>query len=107
VNGHPSPGGRCCFWGSLSAVTRSLSRIVAADFMIELSMRKVEIAGIAPSVNGFWTSQIGGNLAKAVDRALGRKRYFTQGLYIEQRVARGCRRSDWFGPLAPMRNALA
>jgi putative transposase len=36
-------------------------------FFIELSTRKVEVAGIARAANGLWMSQIGRNLTDAVD----------------------------------------
>src|SRR5678815_5576292 len=66
-------------------LTRHWELIVAADFFtvevwtrrglqrflvllfIELSTRKVEIAGIATGPNGLWMSQIGRNLTDAVD----------------------------------------
>ena len=44
-------------------------------FFIELSTRKVEIAGIAPSANGLWMNQIGRNLTDAMDGILKGKRY--------------------------------
>ena len=44
-------------------------------FFIELSTRKVEIAGIATAANGLWMSQIGRNLTDAVDGILKGKRY--------------------------------
>ena len=44
-------------------------------FFIELSMRKVEIAGIAPIANGLWMNQIGRNVTDAVDGILKGKRY--------------------------------
>jgi putative transposase len=44
-------------------------------FFIDLSTRKVEIAGIASSANGLWMSQIGRNVTDAVDGILTRKRY--------------------------------
>jgi len=44
-------------------------------FFIELSTRKVEIAGIASVANGLWMSQIGRNLTDAVDGILNGKRY--------------------------------
>jgi putative transposase len=43
-------------------------------FFIELSMGKVEIAGVAKA-NGLWMSQIGRNLTDSVDGLLKRKRY--------------------------------
>ena len=44
-------------------------------FFIELSTRKVEIAGIAAVANGLWMSQIGRNLTDAVDGILKGKQY--------------------------------
>jgi len=44
-------------------------------FLIELSTRKVEIAGLAPIANRLWMSQIGLNLTDAVDGILKGKRY--------------------------------
>jgi hypothetical protein len=44
-------------------------------FLIELSTRKVEIAGIASIANGLWMSQIGRDLTDAVDGILKGKRY--------------------------------
>jgi putative transposase len=44
-------------------------------FLIELSTRKVEIAGIASVANGLWMSQIGRNLTDAVEGILHGKRY--------------------------------
>ena len=48
---------------------RGLQRFVVLFFM-ELSTRKVEIAGIAPVANGLWITQIGRNLTDAVDGIL-------------------------------------
>src|SRR5713101_875761 len=53
---------------------RGLQRFVVL-FFIELSTRKVEIAGIAAVANGLWMSQIGRNLTDAVDGILNGKRY--------------------------------
>ena len=53
---------------------RGLQRFVVL-FFIELATRKVEIAGIAATVNGLWMSQIGRNLTDAVDGILQGKRY--------------------------------
>jgi putative transposase len=53
---------------------RELQRIMVL-FFIELSTRKVEIAGIAPVANGLWMDQIGRNLIDAVDGMLHGKRY--------------------------------
>jgi hypothetical protein len=36
-------------------------------FFIELSTRKMEIAGVSAVANGLWMSQIGRNLTDAVD----------------------------------------
>jgi putative transposase len=44
-------------------------------FFIELSTRKVEIAGIARTPNGLWMSQIARNLTDAGEGILARKRY--------------------------------
>ena len=44
-------------------------------FFLELSTRKVEIAGIASSPNGLWMNQIGRNLTDAVEGLLKGKRY--------------------------------
>ena len=44
-------------------------------FFIEVSTRKVEIAGIASVANGLWMDQIGRNLTDAVDGILKGKRY--------------------------------
>ena len=44
-------------------------------FFIELSTRKVEIAGIAATVNGLWMDQIGRNLTDSMDGILNGKRY--------------------------------
>jgi len=53
---------------------RGLQRFVVL-FFIELSTRKVEIAGIASVANGLWMSQIGRNLTDAVDGILNGKHY--------------------------------
>ncbi len=53
---------------------RGLQRFIVL-FLIELSTRKVEIAGIASSANGLWMNQIGRNLTDAVDGILKGKRY--------------------------------
>src|SRR5205823_3286333 len=42
---------------------------------IELSTRRVEIAGISASANGLWMSQIARNLTDSVDGLLTGKRY--------------------------------
>jgi hypothetical protein len=53
---------------------RGLQRFVVL-FFIELSTRKVEIAGIAANANGLWMNQIGRNVTDAVDGILKGKRY--------------------------------
>jgi putative transposase len=53
---------------------RGLQRFMVL-FFIELSTRKVQIAGIASAANGLWMSQIGRNLTDAVDGILKGKRY--------------------------------
>ena len=53
---------------------RGLQRFIVL-FFIELSTRKVVIAGIAASTNGLWMRQIGRNLTDAVDGILNGKRY--------------------------------
>jgi putative transposase len=53
---------------------RGLQRFVIL-FFLELSTRKVEIAGIASSPNGLWMNQIGRNLTDAVEGLLKGKRY--------------------------------
>jgi putative transposase len=53
---------------------RGLQRFIVL-FFIELSTRKVEIAGIASVANGLWMSQIGRNLTYAVDGSLNGKHY--------------------------------
>jgi transposase InsO family protein len=53
---------------------RGLQRFMVL-FFIELSTRKVEIAGIASVANGLWMDQIGRNLTDAVDGILKGKRY--------------------------------
>lgn len=74
-------------------LTRHWELIVAADFFtievwtakglrrfivlffIELSTRRVEIAGISAAANGLWMSQIARNLTDSVDGLLAGKRY--------------------------------
>src|SRR6266850_1721448 len=53
---------------------RGLQRFVVL-FFIELSTRKVEIAGIAAVANGLWMSQIARNLTDADEGILAGKRY--------------------------------
>ena len=44
-------------------------------FFIELSTRKVQIAGVASVANGLWMNQIGRNVTDAVEGILKGKRY--------------------------------
>jgi transposase InsO family protein len=53
---------------------RGLQRVLVL-FFIDLSTRKVEIAGIAPAANGLWMSQIARNLTDSEDGILIGKRY--------------------------------
>jgi len=53
---------------------RGLQRFLVL-FFIELSTRKVEIAGIATTANGLWMSQIGRNLTDTVEGILHGKSY--------------------------------
>src|SRR6516162_10281592 len=53
---------------------RGLQRFVVL-FFIELSKRRVEIAGIASEANGLWMDQIGRNLTDSMDGILNGKRY--------------------------------
>lgn len=62
------------FFAIEACTRRGLQRFVILFFM-DLSTRKVEIAGIASSPDGLWMDQIGGNLTDAVDGLLKGKRY--------------------------------
>ena len=53
---------------------RGLQRFMVL-FFIELSTRKVEIAGIASVADGLWMDQVGRNLTDSVDGILKGKRY--------------------------------
>ena len=53
---------------------RGLKRFLIL-FFIDLSTRRVEIAGIASQTNGLWMTQIGRNVTDAVDGILNGKRY--------------------------------
>jgi hypothetical protein len=53
---------------------RGLRRFMVL-FLMELSTRKVEVAGIAAGANGLWMSQIGRNLTNAGEGILHGKRY--------------------------------
>ena len=64
---------------------RGLQRFIVL-FFIELSTRKVEIAGIATAANGLWMSQIGRNLSDTGQGILHGKRYLIN--MIETRFSR-------------------
>jgi putative transposase len=53
---------------------KGLQRFIVL-FFIELSTRRVEIAGISATANGLWMSQIARNLTDSVDGLLAGKRY--------------------------------
>ena len=53
---------------------KGLQRFIVL-FFIELSTRRVEIAGISATANGLWMSQIARNLTDSVDGLLTGKRY--------------------------------
>jgi len=53
---------------------RGLQRFMVL-FFIDLATRKVEIAGIAPVVNGLWMNQVARNLTDAVDGVLAGKKF--------------------------------
>jgi putative transposase len=54
--------------------TKGLRRYIVL-FFIELSTRRVEIAGISAVANGLWMNQIARNLTDSVDGLLTGKRY--------------------------------
>jgi putative transposase len=60
---------------TIEAWTRHGLKPFVIVFFMELSTRKVEIAGIASSPNGLWMNQIGRNLTDSVDGLLKGKRY--------------------------------
>jgi putative transposase len=60
---------------TIEAWTRKgLTRFVVL-FLIHLSSRKVEVAGLATQANGFWMSQVARNLSDAAKSFLVSKRY--------------------------------
>jgi putative transposase len=60
---------------TIEAWTRQgLTRFIVL-FLIDLSSRKVEIAGVARQANGLWMSQVARNLSDATDGFLVGKRY--------------------------------
>ena len=60
---------------TVEAWTRSGLQRFLVLFLMELSTRKVQIAGIASVANGLWMSQIGRNLTDAADGILTGKHY--------------------------------
>jgi putative transposase len=56
--------------------TRGLKRFIVL-FLIDLSTRKIEIAGIASSANGLWMSQIGRRVTDVMDGILNGRRYLS------------------------------
>jgi hypothetical protein len=90
---------------------RGLQRYMVL-FFIELSTRRVEVAGIASVANGLWMSQIARNIGDTVDGLVKGKRYlirdgdplFTAAISQSKRV-RGAIRSDDKGVL-PRQNHL-
>ena len=66
---------------------RGLQRFMVL-FFIDLATRKVEIAGIAPVVNGLWMNQIARNLTDAVDGVLAGKKFLIHDrVWSEYRIA--------------------
>jgi transposase InsO family protein len=91
---------------------RGLQRFIVL-FFIELSTRKVEIAGVATAANGLWMNQIGRKLTDAVEGIQKGKRYlihdrdplFTAG-FLELLAASGVK-SVKLPPRSPNLNAHA
>jgi hypothetical protein len=54
-----------------------LLNLQADLFLIDLSTRRVEIAGLSKRANGFWMSQVARNLSDAAEGFLVGKRYLT------------------------------
>ena len=60
---------------TIEAWTRKgLTRLLVL-FLIDLSSRRVEIAGVAREANGLWMSQVARNLSDAAEGFLTGKRY--------------------------------
>jgi len=91
---------------------RGLQRFIVL-FFIELSTRKVQIAGIASNGNGLWMAQIGCNLTDAEDGILTGKRYLIHDrdpLFTDEFLAmlKGCGvKSVKLPPKSPNLNAYA
>jgi putative transposase len=64
----------CRFFTVEVWTTRGLKRFIVL-FLIDLSTRKIEIAGIASSANGLWMSQIGRRVTDVMDGILNGRRY--------------------------------
>ena len=63
-------------------------------FFIDLSTRRVEIAGIASSGNGLWMAQIARNLTDVIDGFFTGKRYLIHDrdpLYTKEFLSVGAR----------------
>src|SRR5919112_2743233 len=58
----------------LAAKAKGLQRFIVL-FFIDLSTRRVEVAGISATANGLWMSEIARNLTDSVDGLLTGKRY--------------------------------
>jgi hypothetical protein len=67
-------------------------------FFIDLSTRKVEIAGIASATNGLWMSQIGRRVTDAVDGILNGKRYLIHEIRCSQQSFGACSPAPVSGP---------
>ena len=62
---------------TVQALTRRGQTRFLVLFLIDLSSRRVEIAGPARQADGLWMSQVARNLADAAEGFLRRKRYMT------------------------------
>ena len=71
---------------------RGLQRFIVL-FFIELSTRKIEVAGIAANAYGLWMSQIARNLTDPIDGMLAGKRYLIHDrdpLFTNEFLRRAC-----------------
>ena len=66
---------RCCRFLHRRGLDGERRKRFLVLFLIDLSTRRVEIAGIASAANGLWMSQIGRRVTDAVDGILCGKRY--------------------------------
>jgi hypothetical protein len=69
---------------------RGLDRFLVL-FFIDLATRKVEIAGIAPVVNGLWMSPVARNLTDTGKEVLAGKRYLIHDRLMRHAVRRRIR----------------